>query len=52
VGGSGLVFRVLNGRYKRAKNQSENLKIKEDQSVFNVVYSIVLRAQHMGLSIY
>jgi len=44
------VFRVLNSKYKRAKNQSENLKIKKDQSVSNVVYSIVLQAQHMELS--
>lgn len=44
MGGSGLVFRVLNGRYKRAKNQSENLKIKEVQSVSNAVYPMVLQA--------
>jgi len=45
-----LVLRVLSSKYRRAKNQSENLKIKEDQSVSNAVYFIVLQAQHMGLS--
>ncbi len=44
MGGSGLVFRVLNSKYKGAKNQSKNLKIKEVQSVFNAVYPMVLRA--------
>lgn len=45
-----LVFRVLNSKYKEAKDQSENLNIKEEQSVSNAAYSMMLQAQHMGLS--
>lgn len=45
-----LVFRVLDSKYKEAKDQSENLNIKEEQSVSNAAYSMMLQAQHMGLS--
>ncbi len=38
------MFRLLNSKYKGAKNQFENLKIKEDQSVSNAVYPMVLQA--------
>jgi len=45
-----LVFRELDENYSEAKDQSENLNIKEEQGVANATYSMMLQAQHMGLS--
>lgn len=45
-----LVFRVIDSKYSEAKEQSENLNIKEEQGVSNAAYSMMLQAQHMGLS--
>lgn len=45
-----LVFRVSDKNYSEAKDQSENLNIKEEQGVANAVYSMMLQAEHMGLS--
>lgn len=45
-----LVFRVLDRNYFEAKDQSENLNIKEEQGVSNAAYSMMLQAQHMGFS--
>ena len=48
--GAILVLRVLDSEYEEAKDQSENLNIKEEQGVSNAAYSMMLQAQHMGLS--
>ena len=45
-----LVFRDSDESYTEAKDQSENLNIKEEQSIANATYSMMLQAQHMGLS--
>ena len=45
-----LVFRASDSKYAEAKDQSENLNIKEEQGVANAAYSMMLQAQHMGFS--
>lgn len=45
-----LVFRSSDRKYSEAKDQSENLNIKEEQGVSTAVYSMMLQAEHMGLS--
>lgn len=45
-----LVFRASDPQYAEAKDQSENLNIKEEQGVANAAYSMMLQAEHMGLS--
>ncbi len=45
-----LVFRASDTDYSEAKTQSENLNIKEEQGVSNAAYSMMLQAEHMGLS--
>lgn len=45
-----LVFRASDEKYSEAENQSENLNIKEEQGVANAAYSMMLQAEHMGLS--
>jgi nitroreductase len=45
-----LVFRASDPKYSEAKNQSENLNIKEEQSVANAAYSMMIQAEYMGLS--
>lgn len=45
-----LVVRDSDMSYSEAKNQSENLNIKEEESVANAAYSIMLQAQSMGIS--
>lgn len=45
-----LVVRDSDISYAEAKNQSENLNIKEEESVANAAYSIMLQAQSMGIS--
>lgn len=45
-----LVFRNSDQAYKEAKKQSKNLDIKEEHSVALAGLSMMLQAQHMGLS--
>lgn len=45
-----LVFRASDKNYSEAKDQSENLNIKEEQGVANAAYSMMLQAEYMGLS--
>ncbi len=45
-----LVFRSSNRKYSEAEDQSENLNIKEEQGVSTAAYSMMLQAEHMGLS--
>lgn len=45
-----LVFRDSDPKYSEANDQSENLNIKEEESVANATYSMMLQAQYMGLS--
>lgn len=45
-----LVFRASDRSYSEAQDQSDNLNIKEEQGVANAAYSMMLQAEHMGLS--
>ncbi len=45
-----LVFRASDVNYSEAKDQSENLNIKEEQGVAIAAYSMMLQAEHLGLS--
>lgn len=45
-----LVFRASDPKYSEAKDQSENLNIKEEQGVANAAYSMMLQAEHMRFS--
>jgi nitroreductase len=45
-----LVLRKLDFSYSEAKNQSENLNIKEEQGVATAAYSMLIQAEKLGIS--